>query len=124
MAIHRGEPCLAPAAGVRWRQVSESGGTQPRWNRNGHELFFIAANGPLMSSQFTSTAGRTPGSRVPHTSTPQMLFATMMTTAQGGLIRQQYAVAGDGNRFLLNAVAAEAATAPVTIISNWRGLGR
>jgi hypothetical protein len=46
------------------------------------------------------------------------------SAAQGGLLRHQYAVSADGQKFLLNAVAEEAARAPVTIIANWRALPR
>src|SRR5437667_12530984 len=37
-----------PGPGGKW-QVSNEGGTQPRWNRNGKELFYISADGKLMS---------------------------------------------------------------------------
>lgn len=106
-----------PQASEKW-QVSTSGGSQPRWRRDGRELFYIAANGSLMSTVSATSNGRV------QTSTPTALFHPRISTAQGGLLRHQYAVSGDGNRFLLNAVAEEAANAPVTIIANWRGLSR
>jgi serine/threonine protein kinase/Tol biopolymer transport system component len=106
-----------PQSGEKW-QVSTSGGSQPRWNRNGRELFYIAANGSLMSTTFAATNGRV------QTGTPTVLFHPRISTAQGGLLRHQYAVAADGQRFLLNSVADEAARAPVTIIANWRALTR
>jgi hypothetical protein len=40
-----------PAFGAR-RQVSLSGGCQPRWNRDGRELFYLTLDGKLMSVDF------------------------------------------------------------------------
>ena len=37
----------------------------------------------------------------------------------GALSRVQYAVASDGQRFLLNTTAADNATSPITIVLNW-----
>jgi eukaryotic-like serine/threonine-protein kinase len=106
-----------PQSGEKW-QVSTSGGWQPRWRHDGRELFYVAANGSLMAATFAASNGRV------QTGTPAALFHPRLSTAQGGLIRHQYAVSADGQRFLLNAVADEAANAPVTIIANWRALTR
>ena len=38
----------APGAGGKW-QVSTAGGTQPRWRRDGKELFYLATDRSLMS---------------------------------------------------------------------------
>jgi hypothetical protein len=43
-----------PGPGGKW-QVSNDGGTQPRWNRNGKELFYIAADSKLMSVAIETT---------------------------------------------------------------------
>ena len=37
--------------------------------------------------------------------------------------RQQYMVSADANQFLMNTVS-DHATGPITVILNWRGLGR
>ena len=112
-----------PNAGQKW-QVSTNGGSQPRWKGDSRELFYIAANGALMAAPFTASPATKSGSASVRIQTPVALFTPLITTAQGGFIRQQYAVSKDGNRFLLNAIAEDAANAPVTIISNWRGLAR
>jgi serine/threonine protein kinase/Tol biopolymer transport system component len=106
-----------PDAGERFA-VSTSGGSQPRWRRDGRELFYIAANGSLMAATFSAAGGRV------QIGTPTALFHPRISTAQGGLLRHQYAVSVDGQRFLLNAVAEEAAKAPITIIANWHGPAR
>ncbi len=61
--------------------------------------------------------------------TPVALFTTRML---GGAVqstnRQQYAVSPDGQRFLVNTLAEEATTSPITLILNWKpgisGTGR
>jgi eukaryotic-like serine/threonine-protein kinase len=72
------------------KQVSVAGGAQPRWRGDGRELFFIDNEGQMMSA----TVGR--GS--PQVGVPKRLFDT-------GLIPDptinQYAVAGDGLKFLV-----------------------
>ena len=72
------------------KQVSVAGGAQPRWRGDGRELFFIDNEGRMMSA----TVGR--GS--PQVGVLKKLFDT-------GLIPDptinQYAVAGDGLRFLV-----------------------
>jgi Tol biopolymer transport system component len=72
------------------KQVSVAGGAQPRWRGDGRELFFIDNEGQMMSS----TVER--GS--PQVGVPKKLFDT-------GLIPDptinQYAVAGDGLKFLV-----------------------
>jgi len=72
------------------KQVSVAGGAQPRWRGDGRELFFIDSEGQMMSA----TAER--GS--PQVGVPKKLFDT-------GLIPDptinQYAVTGDGLKFLV-----------------------
>jgi eukaryotic-like serine/threonine-protein kinase len=72
------------------KQVSVAGGAQPRWRGDGRELFFVDNEGQMMSA----TVER--GS--PRVGVPKRLFDT-------GLIPDptinQYAVAGDGLKFLV-----------------------
>src|SRR5262249_39065850 len=105
-----------PQSGAARHRISTAGGTQPRWRRDGRELYFLGADGAIMAVPVTlSPAGVTSG-------TPAPLFNPRITTAQGGLLRHQYSVSADGSRFLVNAVSEEAANAPINIILNWRGL--
>ena len=93
----------------KW-QVSTSGGTQPRWRADGKEIYFIAPDGKLMAASVT-TQGATfaPGTSV-------ALFPA--SPVVGGTVKQQYAVSRDG-RFLINEPV-ESATAPITLILNWK----
>jgi eukaryotic-like serine/threonine-protein kinase len=72
------------------KQVSVAGGAQPRWRADGRELFFIDNEGKMMAA--TVERG------LPHVGVPKKLFDT-------GLIPDptinQYAVAGDGRKFLV-----------------------
>jgi Tol biopolymer transport system component len=105
-----------PEAAERW-QVSTGGGSQPRWRGDGAELFYVAAGGMMTAVSFAVNAT----AASPSTGTPIALFPARIVSAQGGLLRHQYAVTADGQRFLLNAVAEDAANAPVTVVANWPG---
>ena len=74
--------------GSKW-QVSVNGGGQPRWRRDGRELYFISSGGKLTS------VGITPGSTFQHGS-PQELFPCDCTSADRNF---SYQPAADG-RFL------------------------
>jgi hypothetical protein len=101
-------------------QVSTAGGMSPRWQRDGHELFYVAPDGRMMAAPVRLAADR----RTMIPVAPVALFTTRMTTGNTGnagyTSRAQYAVASDG-RFLLN-VSADDAVAPITILENWTAL--
>jgi Tol biopolymer transport system component len=96
-----------PQPGGRW-QVSQEGGTEPRWNRIGRELFFLDLQNNLVSVEVEpSTAGFQSGAS-------RKLF---QFHGAGGLCR--YDVAPDGNRFLVTVPLDEDLAAPVTLITDW-----
>jgi len=97
------------------RQISLSGGIEPQWRRDGQELFWVAADRRLMRASVDTTGTFRSG-------TPTALFQTTMDpTARLGIIgRTQYAVAPDGQRFLINQTPAHATPPPITVIVNWR----
>ena len=103
-----------PVPGTRLR-ISNNGGTQVRWRRDGKELFYIATNGRLMAVPVEFG----PQSRTLDVGTPVPLFVTRIGGAWQGNNRQQYMVAPDGQRFLMNTVVAEA-TSTITVIQNWK----
>jgi hypothetical protein len=51
------------------------------------------------------------------TGKPVPLFRTRLEA--GDQPKQQYAVAPDGQRFLMNVIAEQANAAPITIVQNW-----
>jgi eukaryotic-like serine/threonine-protein kinase len=94
--------------------VSTDGGGQPRWRRDGKEIFYrSAAQGGRLMAAPVSAKGSTleVGSTQPLFDTPQL-----------SPMRYAYDVAADGQRFLLNvqgqATPADAA-APLTVVVNW-----
>jgi len=107
-----------PESGGKW-QVSTAGGTQPRWQREGHELFYVAPDNRLLAVQIRPASN----ARAPDVGAPVVLFPTRLAsgagiTPAGFDSRAQYAVAPDG-RFLLNVDATDAVTSPITVVLNW-----
>ena len=52
------------------------------------------------------------------TGAPEALFPTRIAGGVANVFRPQYAVSRDG-RFLINQLAEESATVPITLILNW-----
>jgi Tol biopolymer transport system component len=107
-----------PEASGKWL-VSPAGGMQPRWRRDGRELFYIAPDTRLMAV----TLRLVPDGHLFEAGAPVALFPTRL--AAGGNIatagfsaRTQYAVAPDG-RFLMNIAAGDAVASPITVVLNW-----
>ena len=107
-------PFRGPAIdGVR---VSIDGGSQVRWNPNGKELFYIAADGRLMAVPIRFVSNGTavePG-------TPLGLFATSVGSTVGLRYRQHYVVSPNGQSFVMPSVVGETDTSPITVILNWK----
>ncbi len=98
--------------------VSTDGGAQPRWRADGRELFYIGLDGKLMATPVTPAEG---GQRL-EAGTPVALFATHIAGGPilaTGPFRHQYAVAPDGQRFLINVESEEGVTSPITLVLNW-----
>src|SRR5262249_26349287 len=85
-----------PGPGGKW-QVSNIGGTQPRWNRNGKELFYLAPDNRLMS-----VSVETQDREAVKVGPPVALFSVPIVEVPPNTQRQQYAVSPDGMRFLIN----------------------
>ena len=108
-----------PETSGKW-QISVAGGLQPRWRRDGQELFYVAPDNRLMAAPIHVA----PGTRALEASAPVALFQTKLASgpnivAAGFQARAQYAVAADG-RFLMNLSADEGVISPITIVQNWQ----
>ncbi|MBI4478398.1 MAG: PD40 domain-containing protein [Acidobacteria bacterium] len=99
-----------PTPGDRVR-ISTNGGSQPRWRKDGKELFYLAADGTMMAVEIRSGTTIEP-------SIPKSLFQTGVTFNSG---LDQYAVTGDGQRFLV-IVPSEETPSPINLILNWPAL--
>jgi WD40 repeat protein len=96
--------------------ISTSGGGQPRWRRDGKELFYVGLDGQLMAVSIQmGSDGRTV-----EAGRPVPLFPAHVGAPVPVLDRQQYIVSADGQRFLMNRVSDEAGASPITVILNWK----
>jgi len=99
--------------------ISNTGGTQPRWSRNGKEIFYIRPDSTLMAAPISSEPDTL------RVGVPVALFQTRI--AGGALVpapnKQQYDVSRDGGRFIVNMSIEEASTTPITVILNWKPPG-
>jgi eukaryotic-like serine/threonine-protein kinase len=91
-------------------KVSTDGGAEPRWRRDGKELFYIAADQKLMAVEVKVGTTFQPG-------LPRALFQTRVIGLCDEL--NHYAVSKDGQRFLVNTVVEESTSNPLTVVLNW-----
>jgi serine/threonine protein kinase len=90
------------------RQVSPAGGTDPRWRRDGTEIFYISAESKLMAAAVSVRGANFEVGAV----------KPLFDTPRAGP-RYQYAVTADGQRFLINTPPKQAASAPISVVVNW-----
>ena len=96
--------------------VSTDGGAQARWNPNGRELFYIAADDRLMAVPVSFSAG---GGAV-ESGSARALFVTDVGSTARNVNRQQYMVSPDGQSFVMNSIVGEASASPITVMLNWK----
>ena len=96
------------ASGAKW-PVSISGGTRPRWRRDGRELFFIAPDDTLMAVDVAT------GSEF-RVAVPRPVFRVDFKITDMGY---PYDVSPDGKRFLVNELVEEGQPATITVMQNW-----
>ena len=96
--------------------VSVDGGVQPRWSRDGKELFFISTDSKLMSVPVNMTGGTF------HSLTARPMFPVQISGGGANSFAHRWDVAPDGQKFLFTVVAAATSSAPVTVVLNWEEL--
>lgn len=103
-----------PAGHGKW-QISNHGGDQPMWRRDGKELFYLGLDRTMMAVPIKEGTTIEAGS-------PVSLFAT--TVPYSGLTdyRNNYAVTHDGQKFLINTLDERAGQKPFTAIVNWQAV--
>ncbi|HUK17302.1 MAG TPA: protein kinase [Bryobacteraceae bacterium] len=104
-------PFPPSSSGGQWL-VSKGGGVQPRWRRNGKELFYISPDSKMMAVEVNLQPVFQAGS-------PQPLFPTEMVDTGIRTGPMSWDLAPDGNRFLIISENA-ADTSSVTVALNWR----
>ncbi len=104
----------ADSAGGKW-QVSSTGGTDPRWRRDGRELFYLSADNTLMAATVNSQGSAFEVDAV----RPLFEVRPRLASYLGYGVGSNYDVSPDGQRFLVNAAVAGQTTAPITLVVNW-----
>ncbi len=101
-----------PEAHGKW-QVSNAGGTQPRWRGDGKELFYLSPDDKLMAVPVKTGANF-------DAATPTMLFQAYPRETVAATSEQFfYDVGQDGQKFLINTQLKSTKT-PMSVIMNWR----
>ena len=99
------------SANGKW-QVSSAGGTEPRWRKDGKELFYLSAEGKMTAVAVTTGARFEAGS-------PVALFQTHRRQPVSSQDVFSYDVSGDGQRFLIATKVDETNAAPLSVLLNW-----
>jgi len=103
-------PFPPSAEGGKW-MVSRGGGFQPRWNRNGKELFYISPDSKMMSVEVSTHPAF-------QTGIPRSLFATDLVDTGIRSGPMSWDVAADGNRFLI--IADSSTDSSLSVVLNWQ----
>ncbi len=93
-------------------QVSTEGGTEPRWARNGRELFFRSGNKMMVVEISTEPSLKA--------TAPQLLFegSYMPSGTRPGF--PEYDVTADGQRFVMvQPMEPESAPTQINVVLNW-----
>jgi Tol biopolymer transport system component len=98
-------------AGGKW-QVSTQGGVQPVWRSDGRELYYVALDGKIMAAEVKPGSDFSAGLPVP-------LFDSGLRPEGLTESRSSFVVTPDGQRFLVNTNAEEAARVPITVVVHW-----
>ena len=100
-----------PGRGGNWK-VSSAGGSEPRWRRDGKELFYLAPDGELMAVEVKE--GPTFEADV-----ARPLFQTRRREQISSVDLFSYDVSADGQRFLVNTDVGEVTSSSLTVVLNW-----
>ena len=103
-----------PTPGHR-RTISLNGGAQPRWRRDGKELFYLSTDRRLMAVKVHPGVD---ARGVIDVGMPEALFQTRI---RGTLASpwEEYTVSADGQRFLI--CETERLEPSMTVVVNWAG---
>jgi eukaryotic-like serine/threonine-protein kinase len=114
------QPFPAPPNGGSKTPISRDGGSQPRWRRDGKELFYVSPEGKLMAADVTEEP-------IFKASVPKTLFQVPVAQighpevndemGTGSLQVLGWDVAPDGKRLLID--TATKSSESVTVLLNW-----
>jgi serine/threonine protein kinase/Tol biopolymer transport system component len=100
-----------PHTESKW-QISRDGGGEPRWRRDGKELFYLSADGKVISVSVKAATTFEAGP-------PQALFQTHLRQSISALDHISYDVSADGQKFLVDTKTDESNATPMSVVLNW-----
>jgi Tol biopolymer transport system component len=100
-----------PGPGGRW-QVSSQGGTNPRWRRDGKEIFFVSADDRIVAADITT-----------HGSTIEVGPVRPLFLVRTYGVFSRLDVAADGQSFVVPREPGSPGTA-LALVSGWPAIGR
>jgi Tol biopolymer transport system component len=98
-------------------RISLNGGNEPRWDGDGHELFYLSPDGRLMAVTIELGASV----QVRSTAT---LFKTHTGPIRNSGFDVNYTVTRDGQRFLISTATEAASAVSTAILLNWTAMLR
>ncbi|MCE5308556.1 MAG: hypothetical protein LLG20_13035, partial [Acidobacteriales bacterium] len=93
--------------------VSNGGGRQPRWRRDGRELYYLSSDDQIMATPVTTGSSFKAG-------VPKPLFQAPIYTTMDAAGAWNWDVAPDGQRFLINRKPEGNLSPPITVVLNWQ----
>jgi WD40-like Beta Propeller Repeat len=107
--------------GGKW-QITANGGIEPKWRRDGRELYYLGLDGRMMGVPVKSGTTFEFGQ-------PSPLFQALANVPPPLPVVHHYDVTADGQRFLVmtpvTPSSGDATAAPITAVVNWTaGLGK
>jgi WD40-like Beta Propeller Repeat len=100
-----------PRSDGRW-QISQDGGSNPLWRRDGGELFFLSLDNRVMSAVVRNHSTDFDAA------VPTSLFQTSRLSRRSALLGgdRYYAVTPGGDRFLVNQSTSDLRASAITIV--------
>jgi serine/threonine protein kinase/Tol biopolymer transport system component len=104
------QPFPVPSGGGSKIKISRDGGNQPRWRRDGKELFYLSLDGKMMAVDVGGGLEFKAG-------VPKVLFQAPILNDDSALNYFHWDVTADGKRFLVDTVPAS--SEPLIVVLNW-----
>jgi hypothetical protein len=100
-----------PGPGGNWK-ISSGGGFEPRWRRDGKELYYLHPDGKMMAVDIMDNNGF-------EASPSRTLFQTRRREQISSTDLFTYDVSNDGQRFLVNTDVGETNSSVLSLVLNW-----
>ena len=98
-------------ASEKW-PISNGGGYQPRWRRDGKELLYFTGEGKLMSVDVTLSPSFKAG-------VPKVLFSAPIYGGGVNVELHRWDLTPDGQKFLINSTST-GQSSPIAVVINWQ----